>query len=97
MSGFRPSFITSGYGLSLTIGGISGVIAWIFALFVIRRVLGQMQAIGRAIQAQGGPPTPEQGSALQGLSAQMVKLGQWAVVFMIIALLGMSVGQYSPF
>jgi len=97
VSGFRPSFMTSGYGLSLTIGGIAGVIAWVFAIVVIRGILGQMQAIGRAIQAQGGPPTPEQGSALQALSGQLVKMGQWGVVLMIIALLGMSVGQYASF
>lgn len=91
--GYNLSWMTSGYGLRLTIGGISGVIAWIFAIIVIRRILGQMQAIGRAIQAQGSPPTPEQGSTLQALSAQLVKMGQWGVVFMIIALLGMSVGR----
>jgi len=95
--GFRLSVLSSGYGLFLTMGGIAGTIAWLIAIIFVRRVLGRMQAIGSAIQVQGGPPTPEQASELQAIGGQLVKLGQWAVVFMIIALLGMSTAQYVSF
>ena len=56
-----------------------------------------VSTIGGAIQAQGGPPTPEQASQLQAIGGQLVKLGQWAVGFMVIALLGMSTAQYVSF
>ncbi len=95
--GFRPSVLSSGYGLMLTIGGIAGIIAWVIAIFFVRRILGRMQAIGKAIQGQGSPPTPEQASQLQASTAQLVNLGQWGVALMVIALVGMSTAQYVLF
>lgn len=81
--GFRFSVLSSGYGLLLAIGGIAGTIAWMIAMLFVRRVLGQMEAVGKSIQAQGGPPTPEQAAKLQASSGQLVKLGQWGVGWMV--------------
>jgi uncharacterized membrane protein len=97
LSGFRLSFIRSGYGLVLTIGSIAGIIAWIYAVVVIRRIFKQMQIIGQEIQAQGSPPTPEQATQIQALVARLGKEGQVALVFLVIALLGMATAQYTPF
>jgi uncharacterized membrane protein len=96
LSGFRLSFIRSGYGLVLTIGSIAGVIAWIYAVVVIRGIFKRMQTIGQEIQAQGSPPTPEQATQMQALVARLGKVGQVALVFLVIALLGMSIAQYTP-
>jgi len=95
--GFRLSALSSGYGLSLTIGGLAGIVAWFVALFVVRRIIGRMQAVGRAVQKQGGPPNPEQVAAMQAAGAQLAKLGKWGVALMVVALLGMSAGQYVRF
>jgi uncharacterized membrane protein len=92
--GFRLSVLSSGYGLILTIGAIAGTIAWVIAIVFIRKVLGRMESVGRAIEEQGHPPTPEQASELQASGAQLVRLGQWGVGFMVVALLGMSAAQY---
>ena len=97
LSGFRLSFIRSGYGLVLTIGSIAGVIAWIYAVVVIRGVFDRMQTVGQEIQAQGSPPTPEQAAQMQALVTRLGKVGQVALVFLVIALLGMSIAQYTTF
>lgn len=97
ISGFRPAFIRSGYGIVLTTGSIAGIIAWIYAAIVIRDIFNRMRIIGQAIQAQGGPPSPEQATQLQALVARLGKVGQVALVFLVIALLGMSIAQYTPF
>ncbi len=91
---FDLDAVSKGYGLVLTIGGIAGLTAWIIAIFFVRRTLSQLQAIGAAVQAQGGPPTAEQAAGMQAASAQMVRLGQAGVGFMIIAVLAMSTAQY---
>lgn len=95
--GFRLSALGSGYGLSLTIGGLAGVIAWFMALFVIRRIIGRMQAVGKAVQKQGGPPNAQQAAELQAAGAQMAQMGRWGIALMVVALLGMSVAQYVRF
>jgi uncharacterized membrane protein len=92
--GFRPSVLRTSNGLVLTIGAIAGIIAWIIAIVFIRRIIGRMQATGKAVQEQGGPPTPEQAAVLQSSSRQLVQLGQWGLVFMVIALTGMSIARY---
>jgi uncharacterized membrane protein len=97
LSGFRIDYMTSGTGLVLAIGGVAGFIAWIIAIFVVRGIFNQMQAVGQAIQAQGGPPTAEQAAELQALSARLYRVGQWAVAILIIAVLGMSTAQYVRF
>ena len=95
LSGFRLSFIGSGYGLVLTIGSIAGIIAWIYAVVVIRGIFNRMSVIGQQIQAQGGPPNPEQATQMQALVARLGKVGQVALVFLVIALLGMATARYA--
>ncbi len=95
--GFRLSVFLSGYGAVLTIGSIAGVIAWIFAVVVIRGIFNQMQTIGQEIQAQGSPPTPEQETQMHALVARLGRVGQVSLVFLVIALLGMSIARYIPF
>jgi len=97
LSGLRLSFLSSGYGLVLTVGAIAGLIAWVMAIFFVRRILNRMGALGQQIQAQGSPPSVEQASEMQALGAQMTSLGRTALVFLVIALLGMSVAQYAAF
>ena len=73
------------------------VIAWIFAVVVIRGIFNQMQTIGQEIQAQGSPPTPEQETHMHALVARLGREGQVSMVFLVIALLGMSIARYIPF
>jgi hypothetical protein len=94
---FQLSALRSGQGLSLTIGSIAGLIAWVVAIVVIRGIFSRMQAIGRDIQARGGPPTPEQAAEMQALGVRLGKMGQVGLVLMAIALLGMSMGRYLTF
>ena len=96
LSGFRLTFMRSGYGLVLTIGSIAGIIAWIYAVVVIRGIFKEMQTIGEAIQAQGSPPTPDQATQMQALAARLGKVGQVALAFLIISLLGMATARYVP-
>lgn len=95
--GFRSDAILSPYGLVLGIGGLAGIGAWVFAIFVIRNLFKQMGAITLAIQAQGGPPTAEQVEQLGALSARLDRLGHAALWLLAIAMLAMASAQYVHF
>ncbi len=97
LSGFRLSFLRSGYGLVLTIGAIAGVISWITVVFLVRGIFNRMGAIGKMIQSQGGAPNPEQASEMQALGARLSTLGNYSLVFMAIAVIGMSIARYVRF
>ena len=94
---FRMEAMTSPYGLVLGIGGISGIIAWLVALTAIRSIISQMGTVGKAIQEQGGPPTPEQAAILGELSARLTRLGRVGLLLMTIAVIGMASAQYVDF
>lgn len=95
--GFRLPIILSGYGIVLSTGALAGLTAWIIAVFLVRGAINQMQSMGRELQAQGGPPTPDQMGKMQALSARLATVGQVGVGFMIVAVLGMAIAQYAPF
>ena len=94
LSGFRAAFLTTGYGLSLALGGLCGIVAWFMVIFVVRNVFNQMAALGAQIRSQGGPPTPEQAASLQALSGQLGRLAPIGAILLLLALLGMSIAQY---
>jgi hypothetical protein len=96
ISGLQLSFLRSGYGLILSLGGLAGIIAWVIGLFWIRGIINRMGSLGRAISA-GGPPTPEQAGEMSSLVAQLGTAGRVGVIFMVLALLGMSIASYLPF
>jgi len=93
LSGVIMYGLRSEHGLALTIGGIAGVVAWILVVMVVRGIFNQMRTLGQAIQA-GQPPTPEQAGQMQVLLARLSQAGQVGLVFLTIALLGMSIARY---
>jgi uncharacterized membrane protein len=93
--GFRPAVLSSGYGLWISIGGLTGLIAWFVVMFVVRGITGRMQAIGGAIQSQGTPPSADQTEQLKSLSIRLVRMGRYGLVFLTIALMGMAIAQYT--
>jgi hypothetical protein len=94
LTGLRADYLLSPYGLVLGLGGLAGLVAWAFALVVIRGIFAEMGALGRQIQSQGGPPTAEQGAAMRALGARLGQNGRIALVFQVLALVGMSIAQY---
>lgn len=97
LSGFRISFLSSGYGLLLTLGGLAGAIALIPGYFMQNRSIQRMKALSAAIGASGGPPTAEQQAEMQSLSQTLTRGGQITTFILVLALIGMSVAQYAAF
>ena len=97
ISGLRLSFLRSGYGLVLTIGALAGMVSWVVVVFLVRGIFTRMGAIGKMIQAQGGPPTPEQAGEMRALGMRLSSLGNYGLIFMTISVLGMSIASYMNF
>ena len=97
LSGFRLSFLRSGYGLVLTIGSLAGVIAWVIVVFLVRDIFSRMGSLGAIIQSQGGPPTPEQASEMKALGTRLASSGNYGLIFMAIAVTGMAIARYTRF
>ncbi|NQT63843.1 MAG: hypothetical protein HQ556_12855 [Candidatus Marinimicrobia bacterium] len=97
ISNLQHSFINSGWGLIITLGSVSGIIAWFIAIHFIRRIFNQMGVVGAELQSSDAPPNPEKLSEMQALVERLGKVGKTALVFMIISVIGMAAARYSIF
>lgn len=96
-SSFRPAWIASGMGIGWTIGGLAGIVAFLYGMMVTGRVSGRMEALGQQIAAAGGPPSSEQAAEMQALSAKLRQSGQVSLALVAITLLAMVVARNLPF
>jgi uncharacterized membrane protein len=94
LTGFRLAAMLTPYFLTLAIGAVFAIVAWVIVIVIVRGIFTQMSAIGMAIQKQGGPPTPEQGAQMGALSGRLASLGRLGVGLLMVTLLCMAIAQY---
>ncbi|MCF7822993.1 MAG: hypothetical protein K9N35_02380 [Candidatus Marinimicrobia bacterium] len=92
-----PAVMHSGYGMIISIGALAGIVAWVMAVFVIRGILKNLEQAGQAMQSQDGAPSKDQIDKMTRLSKRLNRNGRIALIFMMIAVLGMSIAQYAWF
>lgn len=97
LAGNRFALLQGGYGHSITMGTIAGIIVWVLLMFVIHPIFNRMKAIGKEIQAQGNPPTPEQTAEMQALVVKLGRVGKWAAALLAVTVLGMAAARYATF
>jgi len=93
-AGFQAKWVTSGHGLSLTIGALAAIVTFILGLTVTRPTLLRMGALGQEMQSAGGPPKPEQMAAMQVLQKRLATVGRTGAVLLVIAVIGMAAARY---
>lgn len=97
LSGFRPNFLTTGYGLVLTLGSIAGILAFGAGYGMQYRVIQKMKALRAEIEAGGGPPSPDQVAKMQSLVQSAGTGARVTTILLVLALIGMSIAQYAIF
>lgn len=92
--GGAAAFGASGMGITLSIGGLAGLIALLFGGLVVGRAAGQASKILRTVEGSGGQPSPEQGAALAALQAKIGWGSRIVLPILIIAAIAMAVARY---
>lgn len=64
--GLQPVWILSKPGLGFTIGSLIALGVYGIGFFLIRPRAGRLGALGKAVGASGGPPTPAQAAEQRG-------------------------------
>ena len=93
-NGFKAEWFTSKYGLALTIGGLTALIAFVQGQLVNRPGALRMQEIGKGIALRGGPPTNEEGAELMKIRGRLILSTQWMAIWLGISIVCMAVAQY---
>jgi len=87
-------WVTSRFGLVLTIGGLAATAAAYFGITGIGNNVEKLVEIGDEVAASGGPPTPEQGARMAHLGAEIQKHSKIDIVLLFIAVIAMATARY---
>ena len=87
-------WLTSSFGLVLTLGGLLATAAAYFGITGIGNNVEKVVDIGDAVAASGGPPTPEQGARLAELGAEIQKHSRIDLVLLFGAVFAMATARY---
>jgi hypothetical protein len=87
-------FLGSAFGLWLTIGAVSAIVAFLIGLLATRPTLQRSLAVGAQIAAAGGSAPSELATELQALQARGRTLALFNFTFVAIAAFAMSTARY---
>ncbi len=92
--GLQVGWITSPFGLTITLGALSALTALIYAGAVTAPAGAQIGRLGAEIQAGGKPPTPEQMQQIGGLQAKLAQAARVNSALLGIAIIAMAIARY---
>ena len=82
--GQLSSYVKTGPGLGFALGSLAGIVVYFIGMFGIKPRADRLGALGAAVQAAGGPPTPEQTAQMHNLDREMSSLSR--IDFWLVAL-----------
>jgi hypothetical protein len=88
------AWVTSPFGLVLTIGGLLATAAAYFGITGIGNNVEKLVEIGDEVAATGAPPTPEQGARMAHLGAEIARHGKIDLVLLFLAVTAMATARY---
>ena len=87
-------WIGSTFGLTLTIGALSAIVALGFGVFVTRPNVMRMMALGRQAAQAGGPPSPEVAAEIGAIQARLKVVARVSLALLLISVTLMAVARY---
>jgi len=92
--GLSSSWFTSGHSWVLTIGALAGLAAWLHGGVVLSRLAGRLSELGKEIEAVQGPPPSEKLAEMRALQERQDRHGNYSIILLVLALVGMSIAEY---
>jgi uncharacterized membrane protein len=91
--GFQINWISTLPGITITIGSLAGIAAFLLGGIVQMPASARLAAIQKMIQAGGNSPTTSQMEELTVLQERIARASRWGAVLMIIAVIGMTTAR----
>ncbi len=93
-SGSLGDFVGSGFGLSLTVGAIAAIVAFLFGLFGTKPGIDRLMRLSREAAQAEGPPPPELAARIGALQARLKVLARLSLGLIVLAVLAMATARY---
>ena len=94
VTGSLGDFLGTSFGLWLTIGAVSALVAMGIGAFATKPTVARSLEVGGRIASAGDQPPPELLQELQALQARGRTLAKWSLFFIAIAAFAMSTARY---
>jgi hypothetical protein len=95
VSGFNAQWITSNPGLSLTIGALAAIVAFIIGIGLMRPTVKRIGSLAQAAQQlPAGSERDAQMAVVQGLQRRSAMAGRWVAALLTVAVVGMAAARY---
>lgn len=92
--GLQPAFMGSPLGITLSIGGTSGILAAVVGIGLAARNAYRLKGVAAAIQSQKGGPTTEQLTQVAAIQGRLRMGGRLAAMLLGIAVICMAIARY---
>lgn len=92
--GSLGEWVTSSFGLVLTIGGVLATIAAVLGVIAIAPALERLIDIGNEVARSGGRPSTEQQHRIDQLRASLQSHGKIDLVLLLLAVTAMATARY---
>ncbi|HMK91489.1 MAG TPA: hypothetical protein VK576_00675 [Thermoleophilia bacterium] len=92
--GSLSDFLSSHFGLVLTIGGVCAIVALLIGIFGSRPAARRLVELGGTIAAAEGPPPPEIVAEVPVQQQRLKVLSRVSFAFLVVAVLAMSTARY---
>jgi hypothetical protein len=92
----KPSlgdWLASHYGFVLTIRAVLATIAFFLGYFGVGKNVERLVDLSDEVAASGGPPSPEQQTAIQHIGAELEKPGKLDLILLLLAVVAMATAQ----
>lgn len=94
LAGSLGDWVSSGFGLGLTIGGILGTLTAFVGHFGVARGVEHLVDLGNEVAASGGPPSPDQQAELDRLGSALQRHGKADLVLLLLTVAAMATARY---
>ena len=94
-AGFNAEWIRSPYGMSLTVGGLAAIVAFVIGMFVMRRAtLRVLDLAQEAQRAAEGPARDAVIAQMDPLRTQAMISARWVAALLLVSVVAMAVARY---
>jgi uncharacterized membrane protein len=92
--GFTPEWFATRYGMLLTIGGSTAIIAYVQGILINRPGVGRMEEIRMAAASRNSPPNEAERTELGQLRDRIILSTKWLSVWLTVTVVTMAVARY---
>jgi uncharacterized membrane protein len=92
--GFKSEWMASPTGIVFGVGGLLAITALVIGVSVNAPTAQRLAAVSGKIQAQGGPPTPEQEAEVRRLQKRLGVVLPLVTALLVLATVAMALARY---